>query len=84
MVEFVGKQSSVGWDHLTAIPAELKQQVLEVKEILQEWQGQPFLEKKHPHKRCFQMPPRWAGQVNIWNPVLKCTIFKEGRTKIGT
>ena len=42
MVHFVDQQVTQGWDKKLPIPVELKKQVVEVKELLQNWKGREF------------------------------------------
>ena len=41
-VKFVNFQKSHGWDYLINIPRDLKDQLRELKSVLQNWQGRPF------------------------------------------
>ena len=40
---FVGQQDREGWDRKIPIPSTLREQVMELKEVFQEWEGRPLL-----------------------------------------
>jgi hypothetical protein len=42
LVHFLGQRSQDPWDTKYPIPVEIKNELLEVKNILQNWSGRPF------------------------------------------
>lgn len=42
MVGFVNLQQTWGWDHKVKIPETLKAQLVEIKKVLEDWQGRKF------------------------------------------
>ena len=45
MLQFVSQANSQGWDSVHKIPGALKEELKEIKQLLADWQGRPFLEK---------------------------------------
>ena len=62
MVAFVNKQEISGWDKKYPVPHELKQQVLEVKNLMESWKGRQIGNKvpiRCLHSDSFNQG--WAG-----------------------
>jgi hypothetical protein len=61
MVSFVNHQQLHGWDIKLPIPENLRQQILEVKDLLQTWQGRPFVSPSQREIHSDSSTLAWAG-----------------------
>jgi hypothetical protein len=63
-VQFVNKNIQLGWDSVHMIPKELKDQLLDLRNILSTWVGKPFIQKATTHLHSDSSQLAWAG-VNL-------------------
>ena len=61
LVALVNLQQTFGWDHKVLVPAGVKEQLKEIKLLLQNWQGRPFLEKATRELHSDSSTLAWAG-----------------------
>ena len=58
---FVNLQTQFGWDHVITIPQALKEQLQELKEILQNWKGRKFCQAVTKTLHSDSSDFAWAG-----------------------
>ena len=80
MLQFVSKAPTLGWDYEITLPPLLKDELKVVKNLLDNWEGRPFLEKefcKVLHSDASQ--EAWAG-VNVSTGEKVVEYWREKRT----
>ena len=61
MCQFVNISTQKGWNHQQKVPSNLKDQLKEIKIVLDNWGGDPFYQT--PNKNCTQILQLWHGEV---------------------
>ena len=59
--QFVNISTQKGWNHQQKVPSNLKDQLKEIKIVLDNWGGDPFYQT--PNKNCTQILQLWHGEV---------------------